>query len=110
MDGRRAQQDKQQDELILVEFAQRPGLQQVALTPVELAQRSAAAINKAMAIIHQMGDRLQGTVASMAQRPDEMQVSFGLKFDAEAGAFIAKTGVEASLNVTLTWLEEPRHV
>jgi hypothetical protein len=39
----------------------------------------------------------------MAERPAGVQVAFGLKFDAEAGAFIAKTGMEASVNVTLTW-------
>jgi len=36
----------------------------------------------------------------------EVQVEFGVKLDVEAGALIAKTGVEATINVTLTWERE----
>ncbi len=35
--------------------------------------------------------------------PDEIEVEFGLKMSAEAGAFIAAAGVEANYKVTLTW-------
>jgi hypothetical protein len=55
-----------------------------------------------------------GTIKTMAQRVsalhDEMpheftqiEIDFGVKLDAEAGALLAKVGGEASLNVTLTW-------
>jgi hypothetical protein len=109
MEVRQLEQVDVEDHLILVEFVQRPGVQQVAFTSDELVQRSGAALNDAMRVIQQMGDKLQKTVAAMAQRPQEVQVSFGLKFDAEAGAFIARTGVEASVNVTLSWTGEPGH-
>ena len=39
-------------------------------------------------------------------RPDKSELTFGLKFTGEAGAFIAKTGAEAQLQVKLTW-EKP---
>lgn len=35
--------------------------------------------------------------------PDEVTVSFGIKFTAEAGAVIAKTSVEGTLGVEMVW-------
>jgi hypothetical protein len=35
--------------------------------------------------------------------PDEVTVSFGIKFTAEAGAVIAKTSVEGTLGVEMAW-------
>ena len=40
---------------------------------------------------------------SEASRPDEVEVEFAIKLDAEAGAFIAKSSAEAQLTVTLKW-------
>ncbi|POX52435.1 CU044_2847 family protein [Streptomyces sp. Ru72] len=39
----------------------------------------------------------------LAQRPDEVQIQFGVRLTAEAGAVIAKTGMEGQLQVTITW-------
>jgi hypothetical protein len=41
--------------------------------------------------------------------PDEVTVSFGIKFTAEAGAVIAKTSLEGTLGVEMVWhrAEEP---
>lgn len=91
---------------ILVEFAPRPGLQQVALpSPAELAEQSAKALDSAMNTIHQMARRVATTVKALpiAERPSQVEVEFGLKLDAAAGAIVAQAGVEASLNVKLTW-------
>lgn len=40
------------------------------------------------------------------ETPDEVQVSFGLKLSAEAGAVLASGGVEANYTVTLKWVKE----
>ncbi len=40
------------------------------------------------------------------QRPQKVEVEFGLKLSSEAGAFLAKATAEGQLTVTLTW--EPR--
>ena len=40
--------------------------------------------------------------------PDEMEVEFGLKMDAKAGAVVAAAGVEANYKVTLTWKREAK--
>ena len=90
---------------ILVEFAPRPGVQPVSFSPVNVAEKSAQALDKAMSTIRQMGHRVSETVKSInvADRPNKVELEFGLKLDAEAGAYIAKASTEASFKVTLTW-------
>lgn len=44
----------------------------------------------------------------MEVRPDEVQVEFGVKLSAQAGAVIAKTGVEGHLKIKLTWTRDLR--
>jgi len=38
--------------------------------------------------------------------PDEIEVSFGLKLSAEAGAVLASASAEANYTVTLKWVKE----
>jgi len=40
---------------------------------------------------------------NLSSPPDQIQVEFGLKMNAEAGAVIASTGVEANYKINLTW-------
>lgn len=44
----------------------------------------------------------------MATAPDEVQLEFGVRLNAEAGAVIAKTSAEGHLTVTLTWSRTDR--
>ncbi|HUU69919.1 MAG TPA: CU044_2847 family protein [Planctomycetota bacterium] len=39
----------------------------------------------------------------LAESPDELEVSFGLKMNGKAGTIFASAGAEANFNVTLTW-------
>jgi hypothetical protein len=93
--------------VILVEFSDRPGLRPVALTASDAVRRSSEALNETMTVIREMADRVHRTVESMAKRPSHVQVAFGVKFDAEAGAVIAKLGIEGSVTVTLAWDAPP---
>jgi hypothetical protein len=72
-------------------------------TPDELARESAAAVARAMGTIREMGERVTATVDSMSLRPTTVEVTFGIKLDAEAGAIIAKVSGGASLEVRLAW-------
>jgi hypothetical protein len=51
--------------------------------------------------------RLAGTTISkfqeLAERPDEIELEFGVRLNAQAGAVIARTEAEGHLQVTLTW-------
>ncbi len=91
---------------ILVEFAPRPGVQQVALIGdgiEKLTEKSAEALDGAMNTIHHMARRVNAAVHSLPQKPSTVEVEFGLKFDAEAGAILSKAGMEASVNIKLVW-------
>jgi len=45
---------------------------------------------------------------SLHDAPDEIEVEFGLKLSAEAGAIIAAGGVGANYTVTLKWKREEK--
>jgi hypothetical protein len=40
---------------------------------------------------------------AMARQPDEVEIAFGVRLDAEVGAVIAKTGMAGNFEVKLTW-------
>ena len=69
----------------------------------DLAERSAAAVAKAMASIRDMGDKVSATVRALEHRPSEVEVTFGIRFDSEAGALLARVAAGASLEVKLVW-------
>ena len=88
---------------VIVEFADRPGLREVRLTGSDAAARSAEALRKAMSVIQAVTEDLHEAVNNLVERPDQIEVAFGVKFDTEIGAFVAKAGLEAAITVTLTW-------
>lgn len=87
---------------IYVEFELRPGAYQVSISPQEIAQKSAEALDKAMSTILQVAHRVIKTVSTLPQDLAQTEVEFGIKFNMETGAVIAKTGMEASINIKLT--------
>lgn len=92
---------------IVVEFQTGPGRQRVALSPEEVAAKSARALDRSMDAIRQMVRRVNTTMDSLGDvRPDQVQVTFGIRFDAQAGAVLTKAGVEANLEVQLSWDSE----
>jgi hypothetical protein len=95
---------------ILVEFTPQPGVVKASRSPAETAEQAAKALDSAMNTIHHMARRATATIDALVDRPSEFELSFGIKLDAEAGAFIAKAGVEASLSVKMTWEREAKPV
>lgn len=92
---------------VIVEFSSRTGgFGEVSSSPEDLARRSAEALDKAMDTIHHMARRVNATIKQLADPPAEVEVDFGIKFTSEAGAVIAKAGVDCSINVKLTWERE----
>jgi hypothetical protein len=90
----------------LVEFPPRAGLKDVTSKPEALSERSATAMNAAMSSIRDVADRVNSTVTGLIRQPEEVEVEFGIKLDAEVGALIAKTRVEAHMMVTLKWTRD----
>ena len=88
---------------IVVEFSQPSGLRQVSITPENVVQKSAEAVDKAMGMVKKMAHKGIVTLDNLARKPTQIEMEFGIKFTAETGAIIAKTAAEASLMVKLTW-------
>jgi hypothetical protein len=93
-----------QQRCVLIEFSDRDGLRQVASTrSADIVQKSATALRDAMGLIVDVAAQVHDTVESMGERPSRLDISFGIKFDAEASALIAKAQAEASMTVTMEW-------
>jgi hypothetical protein len=92
---------------ILVEFTDPEGVRAVGIfsrgNEKELAEKSNGAIERAMANIQKMSNKVNSTIKEMDGRPDSVEVEFGIKFDAELGVIIAKASIEASMLVKLAW-------
>jgi hypothetical protein len=61
------------------------------------------------AALTEVRDAAAATIAQfqdMARRPDEVEIEFGEKLNAEAGAVIARTGMEGHFQVTVKWTRE----
>jgi hypothetical protein len=59
-------------------------------------------------------DRVKPMTTSLIQKlraiddpPDEIEVSFGIDFHAELGAFVASASTDANISVSLTWKRDP---
>jgi hypothetical protein len=46
-------------------------------------------------------------LSTLPRRPDTVELEFGIKFSAEAGAILARTGAEGHLKVRMVWDDRP---
>ena len=42
-------------------------------------------------------------LSDLTRKPDELEISFGLKLNGEVGALIAKTSSEANISIKIKW-------
>ena len=93
------------EEVILVEFAPVPGVRSVSLSPKDAIEKSQEAIEDALKKMRGMAKKTVRAIKEIpvSERPGTIAISFGLKLTAEGGAVLAKAGVEAGINVTMTW-------
>ncbi len=68
----------------------------------DLIMSAATSFDGALAQVREAASIALATFRDMDVRPDEVQVEFGVKLNAQAGAVIAKTGVDGHLKVKLT--------
>ena len=93
-----------QDEPILFEFSIQPGEEEVSLPDVsDLPQKSAEALEQAMGTIKTMAKRTLEAIDTLTNKPTEVEVEFGIKVYAEAGAIISKAGGDGNITVKLRW-------
>jgi hypothetical protein len=93
------------DEVILVDLQPVSGIRSVSIDPKDMAEKSKEAIDHAMKSMRGMAKKTVKTIKEIpiSERPHKVEVSFGLKLTAEGNALVAKAGVEAAINVTMTW-------
>ena len=86
-----------------------PGVEQTAIKPAETVKKlfheGAKALDNSMNTIYNMALRMKATIDAVDEdkRPSTFEVEFGIDFDGELNAGIAKGGVGASIVVKMTW-------
>ena len=63
----------------------------------------AGALEQAMNQIIDMASRINSLQEKMPKDFSQVEVEFGINFNWEVGAVLAKAGAQANINVTLTW-------
>jgi len=69
----------------------------------EISERAQGAFNRVLDITRQIASESSKVLRKLTDPPDKIELSFGLKLDADAGTFLARAGTEAQFEVTLTW-------
>ncbi len=89
---------------VLVEFRYTAGAYDAGIIE-NIEENSAKALNSAMNTIHQMAKYIVTTMDSISEntRPSKVESKFGLNLTSEGYALITKAGLEANIEVTLTW-------
>lgn len=77
-----------------------------AARPGEIAAKATQTFEAALEKVKPAAAAIISKLRDLADPPDEMEVEFGLKLSADAGAFLASAGAEANYTVTLTWKRE----
>ncbi|MFF0153419.1 CU044_2847 family protein [Micromonospora sp. NPDC005203] len=73
----------------------------------KVVREARATFDRALSEVRDAASAALGQFQSMAHRPDEVEISFGVQLTAEAGAVIARTGVQGQLTVTVRWQRPP---
>ena len=98
-------QIEENDEVILVELTPTAGVRSVSISPTDMLEKSKEAMDHAMKSIRGMAKKTVRSIKEIpiSERPTTISVEFGLKLNAKGNAVVAKAGMEATLNVTMTW-------
>jgi hypothetical protein len=88
---------------VLVEVADdEPGIEQAARVD-ELVVKARVSLEDALDQVRAFANATLGKVQDLVQQPEQIEVEFGIRLNAEAGAVIARTQAEGHLQVKLTW-------
>lgn len=91
------------DDAVLVEVdLDEPDIAPVSRTG-DLIKSATTSFDGALSHVRKAASIALANFRDMDVRPDEIQLEFGVKLNAQAGAVIAKTGIDGHLKVKLTW-------
>jgi len=74
-----------------------------AARPGEVIARAQQTFSQALDKVKPAASTIIQKLRGLSDPPDEIEVEFGLKLNAESGAFVASAGIEANYTVTLKW-------
>jgi hypothetical protein len=69
----------------------------------DVVNQVGVSFDRALGGVRSAAEAALGQFQQMTRRPDELEITFGVKLDAEMGAVIARTGIGGQLEVKLTW-------
>ncbi|GAA2888176.1 CU044_2847 family protein [Streptosporangium fragile] len=92
---------------ILVEMDPEPGLERLSRRGDGFTQAKIS-FESALANVRDAASSALQQFRTMAAPPDEVEIQFGIKLSASAGAVIAKTGTEGHFDVKIKWQRETR--
>ena len=73
----------------------------------DVIQSSMSSLEAALAPVCETAAAAMRAFRAGLTTPDEIEIGFGVRLTAEAGAVIAKSGVDAHLDVTVRWARTP---
>lgn len=97
--------------LVEVDVEESPdGLEQVARNQhgEGLPEKAAMTFHRAMDKVKPAAEAIIQRLRGLSEPPDEMEVEFGLKLSADAGAVVASTGMSANYTVKLKWKKDTK--
>jgi hypothetical protein len=88
---------------VLVEVADdEPGIERAARID-DVVIKARVGLESAMDQVRAVANATLGKLQDLAQQPEQVEVEFGIRLNAEAGAVIARTQAEGHLQVKLAW-------
>jgi len=91
---------------VVVEVATGPATARVSRRE-DLVLDAKVSFERALGAVKDAASAALGQFQAMTRKPDEVEIKFGIKLSAEAGAVIAKTGVDGQFEVKLKWKRPP---
>ncbi len=92
--------------MVEVEMEVPEGMEHAALGVRGVPEKAQKTFEEALEKVKPAATAIIAKLRTLHDPPDEVEVEFGLKMSAEAGAFLAAAGVKAHYKVTLTWKRE----
>jgi hypothetical protein len=88
---------------VVVEVEGEPGLEQASV-PSGVLRKATTTFEHALSEVRAAASAALTQFRDLG--PDEVELKFGVKLDAQAGAVIARTGLQGQFEVKLKWLRD----
>ncbi|WP_121394968.1 CU044_2847 family protein [Actinokineospora cianjurensis] len=88
---------------VSIEVEEQPGMARAGRAATVLREATET-LDQALANVRAAASAALGQFRAMANSPDEIEIKFGVKLDVQAGAVIARTGLQGQFEVKLKWI------